>query len=111
MKKPAQPGREGGNLERLTAQRKPAITLDVLESGISVREASRKHGFSQAEFREWAEEHHRGGVDALKVNKKGLEAEHRAEVKLLQAKICEFVMGNEIRKEAMRLLDGDGREP
>jgi hypothetical protein len=57
------------------------------------------------------------------VNRKGLEAEYRAEVKRLQAKIGELVMENEIRKEAMRpftsvepmlpgsLLDEDGQKP
>jgi hypothetical protein len=62
-------------------------------------------------------------VDALKVSKKGLEAEYRAEVKRLQAKIGELVMENEIRKEAMRpfssveptstgsLLDDGGQRP
>ena len=58
-----------------------------------------------------------------KVNKKGLEAEYRAEVKRLQSKIGELVMENEIRREAIRpftsvertlngsLLDDDGRKP
>jgi len=36
----------------------------VLEGEISASEASRKCGFTQAEFREWAEEYHRGGVAA-----------------------------------------------
>jgi hypothetical protein len=61
-----------------------------------------QHGITQGEFSEWADEYHRGGVDALKVNKKGLEAEYRAEVKRLQSKIGELVMENEIRKEAIR---------
>jgi hypothetical protein len=34
--------------------------------------------------RQWADEYHRGGVDALKVNDKGVEAEYRVEVKRLQ---------------------------
>jgi hypothetical protein len=75
------------------------------------------------EFREWTEEYRRAGIDALKANKKGLEAEYRAEVKRLQAKIGELVIENEIRKEAMRpftsvepmfpgsLLDDDGQKP
>ena len=120
---PAKPEAEPEKFERWTAQRKAAIILEVLKGQISVPEACRKYCFTQAEFREWAEEYHRGGVDALKVNKKGLEAEYRAEVKRLQAKIGELVMENEIRKEAMRpfssvepmlrgsLLDEDGPKP
>jgi len=114
---------EAETFERWTAQRKAAIILEVLKGKISVPEACRKHGVTQGEFRQWADEYHRGGVDALKVNKKGLEAEYRAEVKRLQSKIGELVMENEIRKEAMRpftsveqtlhgsLLDDDGLKP
>ena len=56
------------------------------------------------------DEYHRAGVDALKVNRKGLEAEHRAEVRRLQAKIGQLVMENEIRKEALQLIPLDERE-
>jgi transposase-like protein len=119
---PAQPP-EPEKFERWTAQRKAAIIHEVLKGQISVPEACRKYGFTQHEFREWADEYHRGGLDALKVNKQGLEAEYRVEVKRLQAKIGELVMENEIRKEAMRpftsvepmlsgsLLDDDGQMP
>jgi transposase-like protein len=96
------PAPEPEKFERWIAQRKVAIILDVLKGKISVPEAARKRGFAQSEFREWTEEYHRAGVDALKVNKKGLEAEYRTEVKRLQAKIGELAMENETRKEAMR---------
>lgn len=123
MRKQPEPQPEGEKFERWTAQRKAAIILEVLKGKISVPEACRRHGFTQGEFRQWAEEYHRGGVDALKVNKKGIEAEYRAEVKRLQSKIGELVMENEIRKEAMRpftsvepmshgsLLDDGGPKP
>lgn len=105
---PPQP--EPEKFERWTAQRKAAIILDVLKGSISVPEACRKYGFTQGEFRRWADEYHRGGVDALKVNRKGLEAEHRTEVKRLQAKIGQLVMENEIRREALELIPLDERE-
>ncbi len=97
-------------IERWTAQRKAAIIVDVLKGKISVPEASRKYGFTQGEYRQWADEFMRGGIDALKVNRKGLEAEYRAEVKRLQAKIGELVMDNEIRKEALRTIPLDESE-
>lgn len=122
-KQQPEPQPEPEKFERWTAQRKAAIILDVLKGKISVPEACRKHGVTQGEFRQWADEYHRGGVDALKVNRKGIEAEYRAELKRLQAKIGELVMENDIRKEAMRpfssvepmlngsLLDEDGPKP
>jgi transposase-like protein len=97
-------------IERWTAQRKAAIILEVLKGQISVPEAARKYGFTQGEYRKWADEFMRGGIDALKVNRKGLEAEHRAEVRRLQAKIGQLVMDNEIAKEALRIIPLDASE-
>jgi len=75
-----------------------------------VPEASRRYGFTQGEYRKWADEFMRGGVDALKVNRKGLDAEHRAEIRRLQAKIGQLVMDNEIAKEALRIIPLDESE-
>jgi transposase-like protein len=95
---------EEPKIERWTAQRKAAIIVDVLKGKISVPEACRKYGFTQGEYREWADEFMRGGIEALKINRRGLEAEYRTEIKRLQAKIGELVMDNEIRKEALRII-------
>jgi len=126
MRKPTPPAKPEPNQRNSSVgprSVKRRIILEVLKGQISVPEACRKHGVTQGEFREWADEYHRVGVDALKVNKKGLEAEYRAEVKRLKSKIGELVMENEIRKEAMRpfssvertlngsLLDDDGPKP
>ncbi len=89
---------------RWTAQRKAAIILEILKGQLSVPEAACKYGFTQGEYRKWADEFMRGGIDALKVNRKGLDAEHRSEVKRLQAKIGQLVMENEVAKEALRII-------
>ena len=101
---------EPETIERWTAQRKAAIILEVLKGQISVPEAARKYGFTQGEYRKWADEFMRGGIDALKVNRKGLEAEHRSEVRRLQAKIGQLVMENEIAKEALKIIPLDESE-
>lgn len=101
---------EPEKFERWTAQRKVAIILEVLKGQISVPEASRRYGFTQGEYRKWADDFMRGGIDALKVNRKGLEAEHRAEVRRLQSKIGQLVMENEIAKEALRIIPLDESE-
>ena len=95
-------------IERWTAQRKAAIILEVLKGQISVPEAARKYGFTQGEYRKWADEYHQAGVEALKTNRKDKEAKHQAEIKRLRAKIGQLVMDDEIRQEAMRpFLSGD----
>jgi len=107
---PQPPAVEPEKFERWTAQRKVAIILEVLKGQISVPEAARRYGFTQGEYRKWADEFMRGGTDALKVNRKGLDAEHRAEVKRLQSKIGQLVMENEIAKEAFKLIPLDESE-
>lgn len=70
MRKQQQPpASEPEKFERWTAQRKVAIILEVLKGQISVPEASRRYGFTQGEYRKWADEFMRGGVGALKVNR------------------------------------------
>ena len=68
-----QAGPDEGKFERWTAQRKAAIILDVLKGQISVPEAARKHGFTQAEFREWTEEYHRAGPMHSRSTRKALK--------------------------------------
>jgi transposase-like protein len=108
QQRPTPPAPE--KFDRWTAQRKAAIILEVLKGQISVPEAARKYGFTQGEYRKWADEFMRGGIDALKVNRRGLEAEHRSEVRRLQAKIGQLVMDNEIAKEALRIIPLDENE-
>jgi hypothetical protein len=62
--KPASPQLEP--IERWTAQREVAIIVEVMNGQISVPEAARKYGFTRNEYRRWADEYHRAGVDALK---------------------------------------------
>ena len=110
MRKQQAPPPEPEKFDRWTAQRKAAIILEVLKGQISVPEAARKYGFTQGEYRTWSDEFMRGGVDALKVNRRGLDAEHRAEVRRLQAKIGQLVMENEVAKEALRIIPLDENE-
>jgi len=104
--KPSTPAPEP--IERWTAQRKAAIILEVLKGQISVPEAARKYGFTQNEYRTWADEYHRAGLEALKTNRKDQDAKYQAEIKRLRAKIGQLVMDDDIRQEAMRpFLSGD----
>ncbi len=41
---------------RWTAQRKATIILEILKGQLSVPEAARKYGFTQGEYRKWADE-------------------------------------------------------
>ena len=105
---PDKPTPEPEAIERWTAQRKAAIIIEVMKGQISVPEAARKYGFTQGEYRKWAEEYHQAGVEALKVNRKDQDAKYQAEIKRSRAKIGQLVMDDEIRQEAMRpFLSGD----
>jgi hypothetical protein len=52
----------------------------------------------------------RGGIEALKVNRKDLDADHRSEVRRVQAEMGQLVMENEIAKEALRIIPLDESE-
>jgi len=102
------PQSELAKFDRWTAQRKAALILEVLKGQISVPEAARRYGFTQGEYRKWAEDYHRGGIEALKTNRKDQEAKNRAEIQRLRAKIGQLVIDDEIRQEALRpFLSGD----
>ena len=73
-------------------------------------EAARKYGFTQGDYRKWTDEFMRGGIEALKVNRKDVDSEHRTEVRRLQAKIGQLVMENEMAKEALRIIPLDESE-
>ncbi len=95
-------------LPKMASPRKAAIILEVLKGQISVPEAARKYGFTQNEYRTWADEYHRAGLEALKTNRKDQDAKYQAEIKRLRAKIGQLVMDDDIRQEAMRpFLSGD----
>ena len=98
--KPSTPQSEP--IERWAAQRNAAIILEVLKGQISVPEAARKYGFTQNEYRQWADEYHRAGVEALKMNRKDVDAKYQTEIKRLRAKIGQLVMDDDICQEAMR---------
>jgi transposase-like protein len=55
MQKQQSPAPEPEKFERWTAQRKAAIILEVLKGQISLPEASRRYGFTQGEYRKWAD--------------------------------------------------------
>ena len=93
--------------ERWYAQHKAAVIVEVMKGQLPVPEACRRYGITQGEYRKWFDEFYRGGVDALKLNRKGIGSPYRSEIKKLQAKIGELVMENEIRKEAMRPFASD----
>jgi hypothetical protein len=68
------------------------------------------NGFTQGEDREVADEFMRGGIEALKVNRRGLEAECRSEIKRVQAKISELVLDNKVRKKVLGIVRLDESE-
>ena len=71
--------------------------LKEAESGISVKELCRKHGFSEASFYTWRSKF--GGMDVSDAKRlKALEQENRRLKKLL----AESMLENEVTREALR---------
>jgi putative transposase len=71
--------------------------LKEAESGVSVKELCRRHGFSDASFYTWRSKF--GGMDVSEAKRlKALEAENAKLKKLL----AESMLENEVTKEALR---------
>ena len=71
--------------------------LKEAESGISVKDLCRRHGFSEASFYSWRSKF--GGIDVSEAKRlKALEAENAKLKKLL----AESMLENEVTKEALR---------
>lgn len=71
--------------------------LKEAESGISVKELCRRHGFSDASFYTWRSKF--GGMEVSEAKRlKALEAENAKLKKLL----AETMLENEVAKEALR---------
>jgi putative transposase len=71
--------------------------LKEAESGVSVKELCRRHGFSDASFYAWRSKF--GGMDVSDAKRlKALEAENAKLKKLL----AESMLENEVTKEALR---------
>jgi putative transposase len=71
--------------------------LNEAESGISVKELCRRHGFSEASFYAWRSKF--GGMDISDAKRlKALEAENARLKKLL----AESMLENEVTREALR---------
>ena len=71
--------------------------LKEAESGVSVKELCRRHGFSEASFYTWRSKF--GGMDVSDAKRlKALEAENAKLKKLL----AETMLENEVTKEALR---------
>ncbi len=71
--------------------------LKEAESGVSVKDLCRRHGFSEASFYSWRSKF--GGMDVSEAKRlKALEAENAKLKKLL----AESMLENEVTKEALR---------
>jgi putative transposase len=71
--------------------------LKEAESGISVKDLCRRHGFSEASFYAWRSKF--GGMDVADAKRlKALEAENARLKKLL----AESMLENEVTREALR---------
>ena len=71
--------------------------LKEAESGVTVKDLCRRHGFSEASFYAWRSKF--GGMDVSEAKRlKALEAENAKLKKLL----AESMLENEVTKEALR---------
>ena len=97
------------NVERWTAKRRVALVVSILKGDTSVAEAARKHGLTVAEVEEWRDRFLLGAENALRSRPKDEEALREEAIKKLKQKVGEFVLDNDILKEALKGRPFDGK--
>ena len=89
-------------VQRWTAKRRSALVLSILRGETSAQEAARKHGLTVAEVEDWQERFLSGAENSLRSKPREDEALREEEVRRLKQKVGEFVLDNDILKEAVK---------
>lgn len=89
-------------LKRWTAKRRVALVLEILCGETTAAEAARRHGLTVAAIEQWKERFLGGAENALRSRPLDDEALKDQEIKRLQRKVGELVMGIDILKEASK---------
>ena len=92
----------------LTAKRKAALVMDIIQGKTSISEASRSFDLPPPEIEEWVEEGKRGMENTLRAKPLDVKAQYERQLKELQEAYGEAVLELRARKKLATLLpDGD----
>ncbi len=89
-------------IERWTAKRRVALVVSILKGETSVAEAARTHGLTVAEVEDWREKFLVGAENALRSRPRDEEALKDEQIKKLKQKIGDFVLDNDLLREALK---------
>jgi transposase-like protein len=94
-------------VKRLTAWRKSALVLEIIQGKSTVSEASRQYGLAPSEIEEWIEHGKAGMENALRAKPENVREQHELEIKALQEAYGEAMLELRARNNAVPV--GQGR--
>ena len=93
------------DIKRLTANRKAALVMEIIQGKTSISEASRAFDVSPAEIEEWVDEAKRGMENALRAKPLDIKEQYERQLKELQEAYGEAMLELRARKKYQALLD------
>ena len=94
-------------IKRLTARRKSALVLDIIQGKTTVAEASRAYDLPPSDLEQWIDDGKRGMENALRANPQDVREQYEKQLKELQEAYGEAMLDLRARKKFASLLGGD----
>jgi hypothetical protein len=93
------------SIKRLTAKRKTALVVEIIQGNTTVAEASRAYDLSPSEIEDRVDDAKRGMENALRANPLDIREQHEKQLKDLQEAYGEAMLELRARKEYRALPD------
>lgn len=94
-------------IKRLTAKRKSALVLDIIQGKTTISEASRSFDLTPSEVESLVDDGKRGMENALRANPLDVREQYERQLKDLQEAYGEAMLELSARKELQSLLGED----
>src|SRR5690606_11332012 len=91
-------------IKRWTARRKSALVLDIIQSKVTIAEASRQFDLTPSEIEEWVEQGKAGMENALRAKPEDVREQYERQLKELQEAYGEAMLVLRARKKLASLL-------
>ena len=92
-------------IKRLTATRKSALVVEIMQGKTSVSEASRAHDLTPSEIEGWVDDAKKGMENALRTNPLDVRQQYEKQLKDLQEAYGEAMLELRARKKLQALME------
>ncbi|ANB32873.1 transposase [Rhodovulum sulfidophilum] len=93
------------SIKRLTAKRKTALVIEIIQGKTTASEASRSFDLTPSEIEGWVEDAKRGMENSLRANPLDIREQYEKQLRDLQEAYGEAMLELRARKKLQALLD------